>query len=222
MPDRATKWAMTVYEEQFFLLDTMPDVVAEWGWQDEVCPETKRKHRQGFLRTHTQQRFSALRKVLPGVHIEVARDWNKLLNYCRKKDTRDLSGARVFQTNVNKPMTMGETLTLLAAYLPTIKYREAWMKIEKKLYTEKDEYWYCVRAYLHATDNHNSIGLFTNPQMLCAWTNTRDYWVARHTRGLDRQTDRQAEDHEVTPAENVFPEYNGKEGCEGEGEEHEV
>lgn len=191
MTDKTTRWAFTAYEAQYELFQTMPDIVKEWGFQDEVCPETGRKHKQGYILTHTQQRFNRMKQTLPGVHIEVARDWNKLLNYCRKKDTRDLSGAQVHQTNVNRPMTMGETLTLLAAYIPTPEYREAWMKINKTLYTDKDEYWYCVRSYLHATDNHNSIGLFTNPQMLCAWTNTRDYWVARHARGLDRQTDRQ-------------------------------
>lgn len=86
--DKTTRWAFTAFEEQWGLFREMPDIVAEWGYQTEECPKTGKRHYQGYLRTRTQQRFSALKKVLPGVHLEPARNWDALLAYCKKTDTR--------------------------------------------------------------------------------------------------------------------------------------
>lgn len=99
MTDKSSRWSMTVYEEQYKLLEHMPPDVAEWGWQDEVCPDTQRSHKQGYLRTKSQMRFSALRKILPGIHLEIAKDWNALKQYCTKSDTRDPNGEQVHQLN---------------------------------------------------------------------------------------------------------------------------
>jgi len=90
---------MTVYEDQYGLLAVMPPEVAEWGWQDEICPDTSRSHKQGYLRTKSQVRFSALRKILPGIHLEIAKDWNALKQYCSKSDTRNPDGEQVHQTS---------------------------------------------------------------------------------------------------------------------------
>jgi len=99
MDDRTTKWAFTAYECSYNLLESIPPLIAEWGWQDEICPKTNRKHRQGYIRTKTQQRHSALRKILPGVHIEAAKNWDALMEYCGKEDTRDPSGTQVKELN---------------------------------------------------------------------------------------------------------------------------
>lgn len=97
--DKTSRWQMTVQEPQYGLLETMPPGVAEWGWQDEVCPTTGRKHKQGFLRTSSQCRLSALIKLLPGIHFEAARNWAALITYCGKLETRDPNGEQVRQTN---------------------------------------------------------------------------------------------------------------------------
>jgi len=96
---KSTRWQMTVQVPQYDLLKTMPPGIAEWGWQDEISPSTGNPHKQGFCRTQTQMRRKQLSELLPGVHVEVARDWNKLINYCRKSDTRDPNGEQVRQTN---------------------------------------------------------------------------------------------------------------------------
>lgn len=75
---KSTRWSMTVYESQYDLLDNMPSEVAEWGWQDEICPDTGRKHRQGYVRTQFQMTRVKLSKILPGIHLEVAKDWEAL------------------------------------------------------------------------------------------------------------------------------------------------
>lgn len=100
MSDKSSRWAFTAYEDQYHLFDKgMPPGVAEWGWNAEICPETNRNHRQGFLRLSNQQRFSWLKKIFPGVHLEVAKDWNKLVNYCKKEETRAPGTVPVRETN---------------------------------------------------------------------------------------------------------------------------
>ena len=179
--DKTTRWAMTVYEQQWPLLEKMPEIIAEWGWQDEKCPDTGRVHRQGYFRTHRQVRFSQAKQALPGVHIEVARDWNKLLNYCKKADTS--LGNQVHQVSTNVPMTMAESLIALAKYhwvdkMVTQKLEQFIYKDHQEAY--KAEYWVCVNAYLASANKDNSIGLFTNNQMLLAWTKTRRHWIKRY------------------------------------------
>lgn len=95
---KTTRWAFTAYEHQYPLIEAKHDLIAEIGWQDEICPETGRKHRQGFLRTVRQVRFSQLRSLLPGLHIEQAKNWTALQKYCKKEATRDPDGSQVVKT----------------------------------------------------------------------------------------------------------------------------
>lgn len=86
--DKTTRWAFTAYQDQWALFEAIPPGIAEWGWQREICPETNREHYQGYFRTSQQQRFAWVKKILPGVHIEPAKNWLKLIQYCKKEDTR--------------------------------------------------------------------------------------------------------------------------------------
>lgn len=89
--DKSSRWAFTAFESQWSLFDKDQlkehTIVKDCGWQEEVCPDTQRRHYQGYMLTQRQVRLSQLVKEFPGVHFEVARDWMKLLNYCRKTDT---------------------------------------------------------------------------------------------------------------------------------------
>jgi len=164
---------MTVYEGQYSLLEKIPESVKAWGWQDEICPNTGKPHRQGYLQTFRQVRRSALTKLFPGIHFEVSRDWNKLLNYCRKDESKDPTGSRVHKENLNLPMSMADSLTALGKYA------------EPNAVDYKVDYWSCVNKYLRDTNNAQSIGLFTNAQMLSAWTHTRQYWILRSQNIVD-------------------------------------
>jgi len=86
--DKSSRWQFTAYQEQFSLFQAMPPGVAEWGWNTEICPKTNRTHYQGYLRLAQQQRFAWVRKILPGVHVEIAKNWTALVQYCKKEDTR--------------------------------------------------------------------------------------------------------------------------------------
>jgi len=97
--DKSSRWQFTAYEEQWSLFTSMPPGIAEWGWNTEICPKTNRKHYQGYLRLSQQQRFAWLRKLIPGVHIEVAQNWDALVNYCKKEETRAPGTTPVSQVN---------------------------------------------------------------------------------------------------------------------------
>jgi len=87
--EKSSRWQFTAFEPQFSIFDKpIPPGVAEWGWQTEEAPETGRKHYQGYIRLQQQQRFSWMKKAFPGVHVEIARNWFALLDYCRKEETR--------------------------------------------------------------------------------------------------------------------------------------
>jgi len=85
---KSTQWAFTAYEDQWKYFEAMDPGIKKWGWQIEECPETKRKHYQGYILLYKQQRFSYVTGLIPGVHIQKARNWKALLNYCCKLETR--------------------------------------------------------------------------------------------------------------------------------------
>lgn len=116
MSDKSTRWSFTAYEPQYPLIEARHDLIAEIGWQDEICPTTGKKHRQGFLRTVRQVRFSQLRSLLPGLHIEQAKNWTALQKYCKKEATRDASGSQVVK-KYEAPWSLHELLTDVASQL---------------------------------------------------------------------------------------------------------
>jgi len=197
--DKTTQWAMTVYEEQFHLLIFMPELVAEWGWQDEICPDTQRPHRQGYFRTKRQVRFSQAKSMLPGVHIEPAKNWAALLKYCKKTDTA-VEGSQVHQTNTTKAMTMADALLKLAYYaIPITIGDHEWEKaniediIKKRV---KDQFWTAVITILW--DEPTLVSLYSQPQYLTTWANTKSLWmeiaaVVPPTSWADEKTDRQTD-----------------------------
>lgn len=86
MTDRATCWSITINNPTFE--DYI--VVLPVGWkqegQIEVGAEGTR-HYQGMLKT-PQVRFSAVKKLFPRAHIEVARNEVALRQYVHKEETR--------------------------------------------------------------------------------------------------------------------------------------
>jgi len=117
--DKSSRWAFTAYEDQYGLVDDMSKsaTIAEYGWNPEICPETGRKHRQGYLRTKNQVRFSALKKEFPGIHFEIAKNWEALKNYCKKEETRE-DGKKSFSGTGGKetPLTMAQALIKLCSF----------------------------------------------------------------------------------------------------------
>lgn len=115
--DKSTRWSFTAYEGQYSIIDAHAaqphELIAEIGWQDEICPKTQKKHRQGYVRTVRQVRFSQLSAIMPGIHLEVAKNWQALINYCQKVESRDPSGNQV-QVKFQRPMRLHEMLIEVA------------------------------------------------------------------------------------------------------------
>jgi len=174
---KSTRWAFTAYEAQWELFKVVPEITAEQGWQIEECPTTGKPHYQGYIRTKRQCRMAQLIKAYPGVHIEVARNWDATVAYCKKTDTA-IPGSQVCMKGT-KQMTFVEALVRLASHAnhepPAIEI-EAGMNVRaEKSFLLTQEYWMLVTAVLK--DDPDAIGLYTNQMYLSAWKNTREVWV---------------------------------------------
>lgn len=169
--DKTTRWAFTAFEPQWSLFESMPDIVKEWGWQTEVCPDTQRKHYQGYILTRTQQRFAALRKALPGVHVEAARNWSALLNYCKKTDTA-VEGTQKHEVNVRKYLKFHEALQRIA---------NAWIFTEDGDFDT--QYQRAIMALMLI--NEEDVSLYSNPQLMRAFKMTQPYWLRKSLHSQD-------------------------------------
>lgn len=78
-------WLITSYEDDF----TVTEEVEFSVYQREVCPNTHREHWQCFVGFKARKRFSTVRRLYPGCHIEVMRgSVNESVSYCSKEDSR--------------------------------------------------------------------------------------------------------------------------------------
>lgn len=185
---RSSRWQFTAYEQQYSLFEKMPGLVAEWGWQEERCPETDRQHRQGYLRTFSQQRLSALTKVLPGVHFEIARNWAALLQYCSKAETRDGSGNAVHQVNGREYMTLDKALMKIAYAWDDESYARKCIPERLVLHNQKasdvlkEEFDNAVCRLV--AENPEDVSYYVRPDVYRGWVITHSVWLAR------RQTDK--------------------------------
>lgn len=212
---KTTRWAFTAYADQWNLFEAMPPIIAEWGWQQEVCPETQREHYQGFIRTTRQVRFSQLRKVLPGVHIEAAKNWDALVNYCRKTESA-VEGTQIHETNANCSMSMAKALIRVA--LNRDRSVAAQRNIDNALtladLRARYAYEYDVAVGVLLREDENLVGLYSQPQYERAYTKWRRVWVekadaleAKESEKTDRQTDK--------TEETALPRLSERLRCEG-------
>jgi len=190
-PDKTSRWAFTAYEAQWPLFEVLNPLVAEMGWQKEICPDTQREHYQGFIRTSRQVRFVQLSKIFPGVHLEQAKNWAALLNYCKKSDTA-VAGSQIHikESEGAKPMTMAQALIFLANNLPYKLYDWSEMDEKKSKETKDFIFWQAVENAVRL--NNDLVGLFTQPQYQRAFTNLKQVWIDQAI--ADIQTDRQTDD----------------------------
>jgi len=209
--DKTSRWAFTAYEEQWPIVDDFNKsaLVAEFGYQHELCPRTNRKHRQGFLRTKQQVRFSAMTKAFPGIHFEVAKNWDALIQYCKKEETRDKSRPDFFSGtgSKEKPLTMAQALMKLASFADpvivydtvpvvnpltgTTEHQQLW---ESRTYDHKAMYLTAVRNWIKI--NPDIIALVTQPQYKSAYY---DFWKEFQQMAIESfEFDAPCSDHSIT------------------------
>lgn len=113
--DKSTWWEVTGYGDNITRLEslsTYPSFVKKvWGGR-EACPTTKREHFQGCIQCNGQQRKSAFKDWLPGVHLEVARQKDALIKYSMKEDTA--TGDKLERVNPTRFYSADEILVLIA------------------------------------------------------------------------------------------------------------
>lgn len=168
--DKATWWSITTFDEgeQKYIADgTYPGFVFKIHGGLEKCPETNRIHFQGALQCKSQQRFSAIKKMLPKAHIEAARNGEALRKYAMKDATA------IEQKQVRKNETPYYTMEMIMRLLAITPIRygphpnieaEFWAKVSLILLS---------KPYL--------VGLLAKPDIIRMWKHTSDTWITLMT-----------------------------------------
>lgn len=83
---KSRDYCVTLYDENIKLEDLECLYLV---YQNEICPETGRSHRQAYVEFKSPKHFNALQKLLPGAHIEKRKGTRAQARaYCMKEDTR--------------------------------------------------------------------------------------------------------------------------------------
>jgi len=208
--DKSSRWAFTAYEDQWNLFESMPPGVAEWGWNAEVCPKTNRKHYQGYLRLTQQQRFAWLRKLLPGVHIEISKNWEALKKYCQKEETR-ISGTQPTHQESSFMTLYQYTDDVAKRFANQIQTKEALKLLPKvKLIGYID---LIVRRDIESGKRYAG-HIATNPQWVTLW-NKYAYELIFSFISIDAPQISQQEDS-VTPQDGEASQESDQEGRDGQ------
>lgn len=222
--NKNTRYQFTAYEGQYSIVDAVAQdksFIKILEYQEEICPHTGRKHRQGCLQTQQPVRMSKVRSMIPGVHIEVALNWNALLAYCKKSASRDPSGNSVAIDNTSfSPKKVANFLDDIADYIWEEYETDQLCPASDREYEEpthptrcaqesvKAEYWRAV-SYIVMT-NPEAIGILAQPLPQNAWKNTRLVWLAR---SRDRRWSNSIT-LQQTGGKNDAPSINGSEANE--------
>lgn len=114
--DRASSWSITINnpkEEEYKV-----PLPAGWVLEGQIeRGEEGTEHFQGYLKTN-QVRFSAVKKVFPRAHIEVARNVKALQNYVHKESTR----VAAVPTQTSSQVSMFNYMHVLAAAWDTQEF----------------------------------------------------------------------------------------------------
>lgn len=182
---RSSRWSFTAYEDQWPLIDAMKSnidghpTIRMMKWQTEKCPKTGKLHYQGAIQT-VQCRHSALRKIFPGVHIEKAREWYKLLNYVKKNDTA-IPGTRISLANeeVQEFYSMDDKMVMLADAARSLTPDEAVQLIKHKVEdgTQDAEFWWFVTNKILPLYGPKVAGAFADQAVRTFWRNTEAFWI---------------------------------------------
>lgn len=132
MTERASCWSITI--NNYTQGDISPDLPPGWKFQGQ--PEVGKEgteHFQGMLTT-PQVRFSAVKKVFPRAHIEVARNRAALAKYVKKEETRN-----------GEYTVVNSTIPTLFEYQGVVA-KKFEMKILSERYQEKLKAWIAEEA----------------------------------------------------------------------------
>lgn len=90
MKTKARNFAITIFDIEWVIPDTLPGGLTYLCGQKEQCATTGKIHWQLFARTVNPVRFDTVKKYIGcnSAHIEIARNANEARSYCFKTETR--------------------------------------------------------------------------------------------------------------------------------------
>jgi len=197
MSERGCCWSITINNPTES--DTKCD---QPGWslegQYEVGAEGTR-HFQGILKTGRQVRFSAVKRVFPRAHIEVARNRKALEAYVKKEETRvgEFAGTAI--------PNMFQFQDTIATDWDSKVFQERWMdEATAKLY--KHDINEMALAYVdelvaqHIVQGGRGLEFIAiNPMWRSSWKKFWPYIIRRNAR-QDGEVQAEPEDGQVTPS----------------------
>lgn len=83
-------WCFTIFEYESLEIE-FSDKIRYCVWQEEECPETKKKHIQGYLELNSPQRMSGVKKAIncKSAHLEKRRGTrDQARDYCMKSESQ--------------------------------------------------------------------------------------------------------------------------------------
>ena len=201
MTERATCWSITInnYTES----DVSPELPAGWKFQGQPEKgEEGTEHFQGMLTT-PQVRFSAVKKVFPRAHIEVARNRAALSKYIRKDETRNGE----YMIVESRLPTLFEYQTVIAKKFDmrilSERYEEkmkAWIEGKLKQAPDMDELAMEYVDELIAQDIENGVRgiefVAINPMWRSSW---KKFWRSIIKRDGAQQTESPSQADEASP-----------------------
>lgn len=79
-------WFITWNDYPSNYVELITSTAEEWTFQKEVGASGN-EHIQGAMKFKNARSFISVQKLLPGCHLEVCKNWNAAVNYCKKIDT---------------------------------------------------------------------------------------------------------------------------------------
>lgn len=173
--DKATWWSITAFDEgeiKFLQGTVYPEFIHKIHGGLEKCPDTGRTHFQGAVQCRSQQRFSAIKKMLPKAHIEAAKSAEALRKYAMKADTA--IGEKSVRSNSTPYWTMEMIMKLLAI-----------TPCPARIVTNDEIFWYKVNFIL--VQKPYLVGLLAKPDIYRMWKHTSDTWILLMTDPITNQ-----------------------------------
>lgn len=179
--DKARAWSLTIFDPGEYAIlankESWPHWIRETKFQEEVAPTTGKRHWQVALFTQ-QVRFSALKKIFPSAHIEVARNKDALMNYVEKSDSA-VPGTQQHLKNEKEYLALHQQLQRLANVAVDLWTEYANMR--SSLYEEKDKnpdkamYWWIANNIL--AEEPEMAATLANPALEKMWIHTSGTWI---------------------------------------------
>lgn len=208
---KASRWCVVLWEHngdyKWYDQEKDPKLKA-YGFQDEICPTTGRKHRQMWVSTQ-QVRFNYMKyNIMRGTTGRIegipvgakgpngGDRWAGLQAYCKKEETRDPEGVVVENViNPNQSLSVHEALTLLAKNIYWQEDDKSVAAVETQ--TTKAEQKYQREAYWRAVSRillskPHLAGTYGQPNMEKLWVKTFKAWKQLYINQLSCLADQPA------------------------------